>query len=146
MIVIGLLIAGFNVTLQAFWTIAWMRFINRWFLHRIQWMSFFKLFQILSLSVMYFTLLHILQAGFWALSYENIPATAHEFQSYWEALYFSLVTFTTLGYGDLYIHSSWRLLSGIEAVNGIMLIGWTTALIYSLIQRIFQALKQKTNE
>lgn len=40
-------------------------------------------------------------------------------------LYFSAETFTTLGYGDVVPHGDLRLLAGIEALNGLLLIGWT---------------------
>ena len=53
-----------------------------------------------------------------------------------EALYFSTVTFTTLGYGDVVLQPSWRLLASFQSVNGIIMFGWTTAVIVALVQRI----------
>jgi hypothetical protein len=52
------------------------------------------------------------------------------------ALYFSMVTYTTLGYGDIVLSPHWRLLSGFEAINGIIMFGWTTALVVYSIQNI----------
>ena len=52
------------------------------------------------------------------------------------ALYFSMVTFTTLGYGDLTLAPGWRLLASFEAANGIIIFGWTTALVVAYIQRL----------
>lgn len=43
------------------------------------------------------------------------------------ALYFSIVTFSTVGYGDIVPHQTWRVLAGLEGVNGFLLIGWSTA-------------------
>jgi hypothetical protein len=41
-----------------------------------------------------------------------------------------------LGYGDItLVEHEWRLLSGIEALNGILLVGWTTALLFLVVQR-----------
>ena len=54
-----------------------------------------------------------------------------------EALYFSLVTFTTLGYGDLTLNEQWRMLGAFQAANGILMFGWTTALIVAVAQRVF---------
>ena len=55
----------------------------------------------------------------------------------WEdAIYFSIVTFTTLGYGDITISGGWRLLSGIEAMSGILLFGWSAALLFALVQQL----------
>lgn len=52
------------------------------------------------------------------------------------AVYFSMVTYTTLGYGDITLHQSWRLLSSFQAANGILLFGWSTALIFAFIHRL----------
>ena len=54
-----------------------------------------------------------------------------------EALYFSLVTFTTLGYGDITLHEQWRMLGAFQAANGILMFGWTTAIIVAVAQRVF---------
>jgi hypothetical protein len=53
------------------------------------------------------------------------------------AFYFSLVTFTTLGYGDVTLAPGWRVLGAIEAANGTIMFGWTTALIVAFVQRAY---------
>jgi hypothetical protein len=53
------------------------------------------------------------------------------------ALYFSTVTFTTLGYGDVVLSHRWRLLASFEAANGIILFGWSTALVIATVQRAY---------
>jgi hypothetical protein len=58
-----------------------------------------------------------------------------------KALYFSMVTFTTLGYGDIVLGEGSRLLASFEAANGIILFGWTTALIFAFIHHIVTALQ-----
>jgi hypothetical protein len=78
----------------------------------------------------------ILESGVWALLYLGVGALPNLH----EALYFSLVTFTTLGYGDVTLSNEWRLLGGFEAANGIIIFGWTTALIVSLLQRVSENL------
>ena len=55
------------------------------------------------------------------------------------ALYFSTVTFTALGYGDNTILPRWRLLSSFEAANGVILFGVSTAFVFAVIQRMYQA-------
>ena len=54
------------------------------------------------------------------------------------AVYFSMVTFTTLGYGEIVLGEDWRMLSSFEAANGIILFGWTTALIFAFIQHMIE--------
>jgi voltage-gated potassium channel Kch len=78
--------------------------------------------------------LHLLQALAWAVAFLVLPGTPQT-RSFEEAAYFSIVTFTTLGYGDITLDANWRLLSGIEAMNGILLAGWSTALLFSVVQR-----------
>ena len=53
-----------------------------------------------------------------------------------DALYFSIVTLTTLGYGDIVLVENWRLLSSMQAVNGVIILGWSTALLIATVQRI----------
>ena len=57
--------------------------------------------------------------------------------SFEEALYFSTVTFTTVGYGDIVLGPEWRQLATFEAVNGWIIFGWATALIMAVIQRLY---------
>ena len=80
--------------------------------------------------------LHLMQVLAWAMTYRLLPIA--EVRTLEEAVYFSLVTFTTLGYGDIAIASHWRLLAGIEALNGIVLLGWSTALSFAVVQRLLQ--------
>ena len=64
-----------------------------------------------------------------------------EFQTIEKAIYFSLVTFITMGYGDIIINSSNRILAGFEAMNGVLLLGWTTAMMFSLLQFTLKEIK-----
>jgi voltage-gated potassium channel Kch len=52
------------------------------------------------------------------------------------SLYFSGITFTTVGYGDMTLPACWRLLSVAEAVNGVLTAGWSTAQLVYVVQRI----------
>ena len=52
------------------------------------------------------------------------------------ALYFSTTSFTTIGYGDVVLDKQWRLVSAIEGANGLLLFGWSTAFLFSVISRM----------
>jgi voltage-gated potassium channel Kch len=85
-----------------------------------------------SLVVLMF-LTSLVESGLWALVYLAVDALP----SFEEALYFSMVTFTTLGYGDVTLGESWRLLGSFEAANGTVMFGWTTALIVAVVHRVY---------
>lgn len=139
-LIIGFIIIAINVILQAIASIYWTR--NAVYLSK-KWERHFtnlRIFQLLIYSFLFLTLLHILHALVWAFSLYLLPAVQADFASFHDIFYYSIVTFTTLGYGDMTISSEWKILSGIEAINGIMLIGWSTALMYSLIQNISKSL------
>lgn len=75
---------------------------------------------------------HILQIWFWALLYLALG----EFGALEPALYFSAVTFTTLGFGDLVATSEWRLLASCEAVAGFLLFGLSTAALFEVLREV----------
>lgn len=52
------------------------------------------------------------------------------------ALYFSTVSYASLGYGDVLLAREWRLVGAIEGANGIILLGWSTAFFVSVVARI----------
>jgi len=52
------------------------------------------------------------------------------------ALYFSTASFTTIGYGDVVLDQRWRLVGAIEGANGLLLFGWSTAFLFSVISRM----------
>jgi hypothetical protein len=135
----GFLIVALNVIIQASASILLIRRTHSYLKKWESGLTNQRMLIALIVSFFYLTFAHIIHALIWAISIEIIPQTRVDFGNFSEIVYYSIVTFTTLGYGDLTIHSSWRILSGIEAINGIMLIGWSTALMYSLIQRLFNA-------
>lgn len=76
--------------------------------------------------------LHTVQVWSYAVLYRLLG----EFATFEQALYFSTVSFSTLGFGDLTLGESWRVLGAIEAVNGLVLIAWSTAFLLSVTTRL----------
>lgn len=70
----------------------------------------------------------------WAASFTLIGAV-DDFET---ALYFSTITFSTVGYGDVVPHPEWRMLAALEGVNGFLLIGWSTAYLIAAGMRVGQ--------
>jgi hypothetical protein len=79
----------------------------------------------------------VLEALIWALLYLFDPLVT-ALPDMETAFYFSMVTFTTLGYGDVVLSGPWRMLASIQAANGVIIFGWTTALIFFFIQKIYK--------
>ncbi len=87
---------------------------------------------VISVLVVGLFLFTLFEALLWALVYSSVGAI----QEVEAALYFSMVTYTTLGYGDITLDSSWRVLASFEAANGILIFGWSTALVVAYVQRL----------
>ena len=79
-------------------------------------------------------LLHLIEISTWALFYMWKDAMP-DLQS---ALYFSAVTYTTTGYGDLVLPQEWRLVGAIEALTGILMCGWSTGFFFVVVSRAFR--------
>lgn len=87
---------------------------------------------LISAVVLMMFLAALLEAGTWAAVYLAVGAIP-DLET---ALYFSTVTFTTLGYGDVTLDVGWRLLASLQAANGTIMFGWTTALVMAVIHRM----------
>ncbi len=70
------------------------------------------------------------QVAIWALLFQFLD----EFQSFREAFYHSMVNFATLGYGDLVMSDAHKLLGPLEAINGVLMIGVSTATLMASFQ------------
>lgn len=84
-----------------------------------------KLMSLLAIAVLYIIAVHSIEAWVWGAVY----LVAGEFDNVSDALYFSVVTSTTLGYGDITLSEKWRLLSSFEAMGGLILFGASTAFL-----------------
>jgi hypothetical protein len=74
---------------------------------------------------------HLAQVGLWA----GVLIWLGALQTYDDAFYFSLVTFATLGYGDLVLAPGYRIFGALAATCGSLMLGWSTALIFAAISR-----------
>jgi voltage-gated potassium channel len=79
-------------------------------------------------------LLHLAEALVWALFMVLIGALP----SVEAAAYFSLTSYTTVGYGDVLLPERWRLLGPIEAAVGILMLGWSTGILVAVIGRDYR--------
>jgi len=79
-------------------------------------------------------LLHLLEIAVWAFFY----ALEHGMPDLPTALYFSAVTYTTTGYGDLVLPPEWRLVGGVEALTGILMCGLSTGFFFAVLLKTFE--------
>jgi hypothetical protein len=87
---------------------------------------------------MFIVLLHLIQIGLWAVVFWR----AVELPTLEAALYFSITTYTTVGFGDVVLGSGWRLLAGIEGLTGLILVGWSTAFVFAIVNRMYEHWRQ----
>jgi len=75
----------------------------------------------------------LLEVLVWAGAYVALGAV----EGFEKATYFSMVTFTTLGYGEIVLDERWRLLASCQAAIGIIMFGWTTAIVIAVVHRAY---------
>ena len=88
------------------------------------------------------TFLHLIETLIWATFYD-LWGHFSDFETSW---YFSLGSYTTIGYGDVVLPAKWRLLGGIEGINGVLLCGLSAAFLFTVLNHMFdiRALQKST--
>jgi hypothetical protein len=74
---------------------------------------------------------HVVEVIVWSLAYSIVNAAPADAN----LTYFAFVNYTTLGYGDVIPVARWRMLGPITALNGVLLLGWSTAVIFEILRR-----------
>jgi len=77
---------------------------------------------------------HTLEVFIWALAYALAGAAPADS----DLLYFAFVNYTTLGYGDITPVQAWRLIGPMTAMNGILMFGWSTALLFEVLRKTLE--------
>lgn len=80
-------------------------------------------------------LAHGLEVLVWALTYTMVGAVPPDA----DVLYFAFVNYTTLGYGDVVPVERWRLIGPTTAMCGVLMFGWSTAVIFEVLRRALSA-------
>ncbi|OJU23808.1 MAG: hypothetical protein BGN91_08290 [Nitrobacter sp. 62-13] len=70
----------------------------------------------------------------------------HTEEHFVDFLYFSATSYSTLGIGDVYPTGVFRLISGLESINGLFLIAWSTSFTYFVMDRLWPLHSDRTNE
>jgi len=96
--------------------------------------SFWIDFGILAVAVSCAFIAHLLEIALWALLF----MICGEFSAFGNAFGHSAVSYTTLGNDNVIMSSSWRLLGPLAAANGALMFGVSTAMIFTVVQRLVQ--------
>ena len=88
---------------------------------------------VLTRLVSFLLVLHLVEMAVWAAAFAA-AAVLGDFET---ALYYSLTSYTTVGYGDVLPPNSWRLLGPIEAAVGVLMLGWSTGIIVAAVLAIY---------
>jgi voltage-gated potassium channel Kch len=85
--------------------------------------------------------LHMIETAIWA-SFYYVRGLFPDFET---SLYFSITSYTTIGFGDVVLPRAWRMLGGIEGISGVLLCGLSTAFVFAIVNALFQMRLQRRN-
>jgi Ion channel len=82
---------------------------------------------------------HVVEVFVWSAAYALLGAAPPGTN----VVYFAFVNYTTLGYGDVVPVERWKLLGPLTAMNGILLFGWSTAVMFEVLR---EAMRRRARE
>ncbi len=135
-LLVGLTMGGVTVAIHAVGTMGWIAYLRdrgaRSSSHHQQ-----GSLRFLCSTAVVLLLIHFAEVILWGLVYWKVVG-GKSFATAEQSIYFSIVTFTSLGYGDVVIEGPWRVLGGIQSMVGLLVFGWSSALLFVVLQRIAQ--------
>lgn len=128
---LGTLLISLTVVIHTFGLMSVTQFMN-WLTDKVRQRGHRS--RVLALNTIVIGIFAVLtvEIWLWAVCYYALGI----FASFETALYFSTSTFSTVGYGDVIIDEQWRVLAGLESVDGFLLIGWSTAYLITASIRV----------
>ena len=88
---------------------------------------------VMGVAVIFVTGLHIVESAVWAVAYRLLDAIADNKS----AMLYSLGALTTYGHDKVHLEAKWQMMGALEALNGMLLFGLTTAFLFAMIQRVW---------
>lgn len=137
-LLIGSLMILVTLAIHAIGSVVWLGIVGRWHAARKASQRAGKLFTDLLSTGVVLVVLHLVEVTLWGLLFWVLPASGG-MSSLGQAAYFSMVSFTTVGYGDIVLSPDVRILGPMEAMAGIMVMGLTTAILIAVVQRCWKA-------
>ena len=100
----------------------------------------FRLIAVMSAAVTVLMIAHLAEVMVWSLTYAMFSVAPEGA----DIVYFAFVNYTTLGYGDVTPVERWHLLGPMTAMNGVLLFGWSTAVVFEVLRMTLLAGDQGT--
>ena len=100
-----------------------------------------RLITVMIATVSFLMAAHFSEVLVWSLAYAVVDAAPKGT----DLIYFAFVNYTTLGYGDVTPVERWHLLGPMTAMNGVLLFGWSTAVIFEVLRRTLMTIASGTN-
>lgn len=98
-----------------------------------------RLIAVMTTTVSFLMAAHFAEVLVWALAYAIVDAAPEGA----DLVYFAFVNYTTLGYGDVTPVARWHWLGPMTAMNGVLLFGWSTAVIFEVLRRAMTTIRDK---
>ena len=134
-LLLSALVSAINIMIHALVTIAAIGIARHAGLRRTRWPRS-HLMAVMVATAVALMLAHTFEALVWAGAYAAVDAAPAGS----DMLYFAFVNYTTLGYGDILPAQGWRLLGPMTAMNGILMFGWSTALLFEVLRKTVEHL------
>jgi len=132
-LLIGSFIIITNMGVQCFSIVAMIRYLLKKQKMRVARSTFFSDLNMLCQVLIVLFAGHILQFMIWA----ELFILLGEFSDFNTAFYHSMVNFSSLGYGDIVMSETWRLLGPLEACNGVLMFGLSAGAMLAIMAQIF---------
>jgi hypothetical protein len=91
---------------------------------------FFRLTALLTVTMVALMIAHVAEVGIWAAAYARLDVSPSNLG----AFEFAFENYTALGYGDAVPKEGWRVIGPVTALNGLLLIGWSVAIIFEVMR------------
>lgn len=132
---VGSIIGVINIMIHALVTVGAVGIARSAGLRHTVWPRF-HLMAVMVATAAALMVAHTLEAFVWALAYAVVGAAPQGS----DLLYFAFVNYTTLGYGDITPAQAWRLTGPMTAMNGILMFGWSTAVLFEVLRKTLEHL------
>jgi ion channel len=132
---VGAVVSGINIMIHALVTVVAIGVARAAMRRHTAWPRS-HLMAVMVMTAAVLMVAHTAEVFVWALAYAIVGAAPAGS----ELLYFAFVNYTTLGYGDITPVESWRLTGPMTAMNGILMFGWSTAVLFEVLRRTYEHL------